>query len=104
MALDLNAKQRETGKANFQQVTGDLTRRGFMRSMGVGASVAAISPLVYFGYKSVGKPVRAALIGGGDEGGILVGAHNPEFIKFVAVADIRPYNRERIMKGDPKVP
>jgi hypothetical protein len=71
MALDLNAKQRETGKANFQQVTGDLTRRGFMRSMGVGASVAAISPLVYFGYKSVGKPVRAALIGGGDEGGIL---------------------------------
>lgn len=104
MALDLNSKQRETGKANFQQVAGDLTRRGFMKSMGVGASVAAVSPLVYYGYKAVGKPVNAALIGGGDEGGILVGAHNPDFLKFVAVADIRPYNRERIMKGDPKVP
>jgi len=104
MAIDLNPKQRETGKANFQQVAGDLTRRGFMKSMGVGASVAAASPLVYFGYKSIGKPVKAALIGGGDEGGILVGAHNPDFLKFVAVADIRPYNRERIMKGDPKVP
>lgn len=104
MAIDLNPKQRETGKANFQQVAGDLTRRGFMKSMGVGASVAAVSPLVYFGYKSIGKPVKAALIGGGDEGGILVGAHNPDFLKFVAVADIRPYNRERIMKGDPKVP
>lgn len=104
MAIDLNPKQKETGKANFQQVTGDLTRRGFMKSMGVGASVAAVSPLVYFGYKSIGKPVKAALIGGGDEGGILVGAHNPDFLKFVAVADIRPYNRERIMKGDPKVP
>lgn len=104
MAIDLNPKQRETGKANFQQVAGDLTRRGFMKSMGVGASVAAASPLVYFGYKSIGKPVKAALIGGGDEGGILVGAHNPDFLKFVAIADIRPYNRERIMKGDPKVP
>jgi predicted dehydrogenase len=104
MAIDLNPKQRETGKANFQQVAGDLTRRGFMKSMGVGASVAAASPLVYFGYKSIGKPVKAALIGGGDEGGILVGAHNSDFLKFVAVADIRPYNRERIMKGDPKVP
>lgn len=104
MAIDLNPKQRETGKANFQQVAGDLTRRGFMKSMGVGASVAAVSPLAYFGYKAIGRPVRAALIGGGDEGGILVGAHNPDFLKFVAVADIRPYNRERIMNGDPKVP
>ena len=44
MAIDLNPKQRETGKANFQQVAGDLTRRGFMKSMGVGASVAGAPP------------------------------------------------------------
>ena len=104
MAMDLTPKQRETGKANFEQVTGDLTRRGFMRSMAVGASVAAVTPAVYFGYKAIGNPVQAALIGGGDEGGILVGAHNKDFLKFVAVADIRPYNRDRIMDGDPKVP
>ena len=104
MAMDLTPKQRETGKANFEQVTGDLTRRGFMRSMAVGASVAAVTPAVYFGYKAIGNPVQAALIGGGDEGGLLVGAHNKDFLKFVAVADIRPYNRDRIMDGDPKVP
>ena len=44
MALDLNPKQRETGKTNFQEVTTDLTRRGFMRSMAVGAGVAAVAP------------------------------------------------------------
>ena len=104
MAIDLNPKQRETGKANFQEVTGDLTRRGFMQSMAVGAGVAAVAPSVYFGYKAIGNPVKAALIGGGDEGGILVGAHNKDFLKFVAVADIRPYNLGRIMDGDPKVP
>jgi predicted dehydrogenase len=46
--------------------------------------------------------VRAALIGGGDEGGVLVGEHNPDFLKFVAVCDIRPSNMRRIFEGDPK--
>ena len=58
MAMDLTPKQRETGKANFEQVTGDLTRRGFMRSMAVGASVAAVTPAVYFGYKYYTKTLK----------------------------------------------
>ena len=64
-----------------------------------------ISAAVYFGYESLhGKPVKAALIGGGDEGGVLVGEHNPEFLEFVAVCDIRPSNMTRIFDGDPHVP
>ncbi|MFO0845941.1 MAG: Gfo/Idh/MocA family oxidoreductase, partial [Gemmataceae bacterium] len=31
------------------------------------------------------------------------GEHNPDFLEFVAVADIRPYNLKRIMIGDQKV-
>ncbi len=67
--------------------------------------MAVVSPAVYFGYKSIeGKPVKAALIGGGDEGGVLVGEHNPQYLEFVAVCDIRPSNMKRIFDGDPKTP
>src|SRR5262249_1281556 len=31
-----------------------------------------------------------------------VGEHNPEFLKFVAVADIRPSNMARIYEGEPR--
>src|SRR6516164_7650606 len=106
MAIDLTPEQREMGKANYARTAEGLTRRGFMKSLAVaGASVAAVSPAVYFGYKSMaGRPVKAALIGGGDEGGVLVGEHNPDYLQFVAVCDIRPSNMERIFEGDPKVP
>src|SRR5205085_2750478 len=90
---------------NFTQVTDDLTRRGFMKSLVVaGGAVAVAGAAGYFGYQKLGgKPVKAALIGGGDEGGVLVGEHNPEFLEFVAVCDIRPSNMKRIFEGDPKV-
>ncbi len=104
MALDLTAEQKEYGKANFQAVTEGLTRRGFMKSMAAsGGAIVAASAAVYFGYESIrGKPVKAALIGGGDEGGVLVNEHNPEYLQIVAVADLRPSNMKRIFEGDPK--
>src|SRR5262245_14896470 len=102
MALDITPEQRELGKATFRDVTGDLTRRGFMKSMAATAgAVAVVSPAVYFGFKQFdGKPVKAALIGGGDEGGVLVGEHNPNFLEFVAVCDIRPSNMKRVFDGE----
>src|SRR5882762_7661591 len=105
MAIDLTPEQRELGMANFQRTAEGLSRRGFMKSFAAAAGAAAVvSPAVYYGYESMeGRPVTAALIGGGDEGGVLVGEHNPDFLKFVAVADIRPSNRKRIFDGDPGV-
>ena len=102
MAIDLTPEQKEQGRQNFTQATGDLTRRGFMKSMAAAGAVAPVSAAVYFGYKewTKGKPVRAALIGCGDEGGVLASEHNPEFLQLVAVSDIRPYNVERIFEGD----
>jgi predicted dehydrogenase len=106
MAIDLTPEQRATGKANFARTAEGLSRRGFMKSVAVaGAAVAVAAPAAYFGYQSIqGKPVKTALIGAGDEGGVLVGEHNPAYLEFVAVCDIRPSNMQRIFKGDPKSP
>jgi predicted dehydrogenase len=104
MALDMTVEQKTLGKENMARTADGLTRRGFMKSMMVaGAAVVPVSTAVYYGYKGLeGKPVRTGLIGGGDEGGVLVGEHNPDFLQFVAVADIRPTNMERIFQGDKK--
>ena len=102
MALDLTPEQKAQGKKNFETTAADLSRRGFMKSMVAGAAVVPVSAAVYYGYNSWkgNKPVRMALIGCGDEGGVLVGDHNPEFTDIVAVCDVRPFNMERIFAGD----
>ena len=97
------------------RVTEGLNRRRFLKGVAAAAGAAAVaSPALYFGYQALkGKPVKAALIGGGDEGGVLVGQHNRDFLEFIAVCDLRPYNLDiksdgkhggRIFEGDPKVP
>ncbi|MFO0881745.1 MAG: Gfo/Idh/MocA family oxidoreductase [Gemmataceae bacterium] len=107
MAIDMTPEQRAVGEANFQKAVDHLglNRRDFLKAGIVGAgAVGGSAAAVYFGYQSMqGRPVKAALIGGGDEGGVLAGEHNPEFLEIVAVSDIRPYNIRRIMDGDPKV-
>src|SRR2546423_3784074 len=103
MAIDLTPDQRELGMANYKHTVEGLSRRGFMKSFAAAAGAAAVvSPAIYFGYESMeGRPVKAALLGAGDEGGVLVGEHNPDYLQFVAVCDIRPSNRRRIFEGDP---
>src|SRR5262245_24347394 len=108
MAIDLTPEQRTVGEKNFKKAVNTLgvNRRDFLKgSLAAAGAVGGTAAAVYFGYKSVaGRPVRAALIGGGDEGGVLVGEHSPEYLKIVAVCDIRPFNMKRIFEGDPKVP
>jgi predicted dehydrogenase len=107
MAIDLTPEQRKVGEENFKRAADGLglNRREFLKAgTAATAAVAGTLAAAYFGYKSaLGRPVKAALIGGGDEGGVLVGEHNPEFLQFVAVCDIRPSNMKRIFDGDPKV-
>jgi predicted dehydrogenase len=123
MSLDLTPEQKATGKANFEQASGDLARAGKMNTMAAGGAAAdpdkpnrrdvlkaglaagavvPVSAAVYYGYQSWkgNNAVKTAMIGTGDEGGVLIGDHNPEFNEFVAVCDIRPTNLERIFKGD----
>lgn len=108
MTLYLNPEQKKLGQDNFYEAVGrqGVTRRDFMKGLvAAAAGGAAVSAVSYFGYEAIkGNPVRVGLIGGGDEGGVLVGMHDPNYLKFVAVADIRPSNRKRIFTGEPTGP
>ena len=55
---------------------------------------------MYFGYDKVTDPVRVGVIGTGDEGNVLIGAINPEYVQVVAIADIRPSSIHRAFHGD----
>src|SRR5947209_8990319 len=116
MALDMTPEQKEIGKGNFQRVVGKLaeadqdnaqrgiTRRRFMQGLIAAGAAIPVTAAAFYGYSNSGfrdQPVHAGLIGAGDEGGVLIGEHNPNFVKFVAYCDIRPSNRERIFKGEP---
>ena len=80
-----------------------VSRRDFMKG-GVLAGVAAGGigfGAAYFGYGgSVRNPLRVGVIGTGDEGNVLIGAINPNYLDVVAIADIRPYNVQRAFHGD----
>jgi predicted dehydrogenase len=54
----------------------------------------------YFGYDPIGEPLRVSVIGTGDEGQVLIGALNPDYVTVVSICDIRPYNVHRAFHGD----
>jgi len=106
--------KREIGKANFHRSVGQLaeqsesgvTRRDFMK--GLLAAGAAV-------------PITAAPISATRTTRLPAGRsrrphrrrrrrrrprgfHNPQYLEFVAVCDIRPYNQKRIFTGDSTYP
>lgn len=101
--MHLTPEDKDVGTRNFQTAVGreGLTRRDFMKGLAVAGTILPISAAVYFGYRKLdGKAVRAGLIGAGDQGGVLVGEHNPEFLQFIGYCDPRPTNQERIFRGE----
>lgn len=102
--MNLNEQQKKIGKENFAEAVG-ITRRDFLATVTAGTAAAAGLGSLYFGYgKSAGDPLRVGVLGTGDEGGVLIGAINPEYIRVVGIADIRPYNRFRAFHGDASSP
>jgi predicted dehydrogenase len=101
--MNLTPQHKAIGKENFQAAIGsEETRRDFLKK-GIMAGVVSGAGLgsFYYGYgKSVAKPVRVGVLGTGDEGSVLLGACNPEFIQVQAIADIRPYSVYRAFHGD----
>ena len=103
--MNLSEEQKKIGKENFDDAIG-VTRRDFLTgTVAAGLATGAGLGSIYFGYgKSVGNPLRIGVLGTGDEGSVLLGAHNPDYMNVVAIADIRPYNVFRAFHGDVSSP
>ncbi len=77
----------------------DTGRRNFMRAM------AGVPPLAAFGAAAMvrapikGGPVKAALIGSGAQGKVLLGQCRKEFIDLKAICDINPQMRKEAVEG-----
>ncbi|MEL7267365.1 MAG: Gfo/Idh/MocA family oxidoreductase, partial [Planctomycetota bacterium] len=105
MSMDkLSAEQRETGKDNFHRALGayydKINRRAFLANAAAVAGASAGLGALFYNYGRVADPVRVAVIGTGDEGNVLIGGCNPEYVDVVAVCDMRPYGRHRAIHGD----
>ncbi len=100
--MNLTPEQKEIGKQNFDEATG-TTRREFLATIGIVGGTAAVAGIgaKYFKYgPKLDDRLRVGVIGTGDEGNVLIGALNPDYIDVVAIADIRPYSRHRAFHGD----
>ena len=103
--MNLTPEEKAVGKDNFLTAMGS-TRREFLKGTLIGgATTGASIGAMYYGYGAkVDNPVRIGIIGTGDEGSVLIGALNPEYVDVVAIADIRPYNIYRAFHGDVSSP
>ena len=106
--INLTPEERETGRENYYSaVTAheEHNRRDFLvRSIAAGGVAAAGIGGMYFGYGKPGKRVRVCVIGTGDEGSVLMGAINPEYVEVTAICDIRPSSIHRAFHGDWSTP
>jgi predicted dehydrogenase len=105
--MNLSDEEKAIGQDNFRRVSGELlarneSRRDFLKEVTLAGAVAAGGfGAAYWGYgRKLDDRLRVGIIGTGDEGNVLIGALNPEYIDVKAIADIRPFNQHRAFYGD----
>jgi predicted dehydrogenase len=93
--LPLTPEQRVLGRENADRAIG-MTRRQVLQAAAAAPALGAF----YFGYKEMNaKPVKAAIIGTGDEGcQAMIRSHNRAYLDFIGFCDIRPTQQERAIK------
>lgn len=90
----LTPEERALGRLNANTAIG-ISRRDFLKAIPIGAAAGAF----YFGYEAVDKPVRAAIIGTGNEGcGAMIHDHNRAYVDFIGYCDIRPSQQKRAVQ------
>ncbi len=93
---NLTPEERILGRENANQALG-MSRRDLLKAAVAAPALGAF----YFGYKDMGgkAPVKAAIIGTGDEGcQAMIRSHNRAYLNFVGFCDIRPSQQERAVK------
>lgn len=100
----LSAEERAVGASNYYNAVGTvlpMSRRDLLKNIvATGAVSGAGLGAMYFGYEKVTDPVRVAVIGTGDEGNVLIGGCNPDYVTVKAICDIRPFSVHRAFHGD----
>jgi len=91
----LTPEQRALGRENANRALGS-TRRDFLKAAAAAPALGAF----YFGYEKLDRPpVRAAIIGTGNEGcGAMIHEHNRDYLNFIGFCDIRPSQQARAVK------
>jgi predicted dehydrogenase len=92
----LTPEERALGRQNANQALG-VSRRDLLKAAVATPALGAF----YFGYQEMGgkSPVRAAIIGTGDEGcQAMVRSHNRAYLDFIGFCDVRPSQQERAVK------
>ena len=97
----LTPEQKQIGADNYYEALG-ISRRDFLKGVALaGVTSGAGLGAMYFGYGDrVADPVRIGVIGTGDEGSVLIGSLNPNYVDVKAICDIRPYSIHRAFHGD----
>src|SRR3954471_21355706 len=92
---NLTPEQRALGRNNANQALG-VTRRDLPKAAAAAPALGAF----YFGYEKMDKPpVRAAIIGTGNEGcQAMIRDHNRDYVDMIGFCDIRPSQQERAVK------
>ena len=100
----LSPEERENGRDNYYSSLTEfdkLNRRDFIRNtMAIGGATAVGAGAMYFGYQKPINPVRVCVIGTGDEGNVLMGAINPDYVQVTSICDMRPSSIHRAFHGD----
>ncbi len=92
----LTPEERMLGRENANRALG-VSRRDLLKAAAAAPALGAF----YFGYEDMkGKsPVKAAIIGTGDEGcQAMIRSHNRDYLDFIGFCDIRPSQQERAVK------
>jgi predicted dehydrogenase len=97
----LTPEQKQIGSDNYYEALG-ISRRDFLKGVALaGVTSGAGLGAMYFGYENrVADPVRLGVIGTGDEGSVLIGSLNPNYVDVKAICDIRPFSIHRAFHGD----
>ena len=101
--MNLTPEEKQIGSDNYYEALGASSRRDFLKGVALaGVTSGAGLGAMYFGYgKTVGgDPVRVGVIGTGDEGSVLIGSLNPDYVEVKAICDIRPFSVHRAFHGD----